>query len=452
MRKLNAKKILILALVCPLAASRSKAVTPQVTVQATGITLLGTNAPISLTCTLLDPGHTGTLRISGGGTLVNFRASTVTPGNTAQVGPIWGNDTVTNGLGITNSTYYLCQVFVQNSGGFLSTTPAFQQFYSFTGSATYDLVSATPILPNSFNTPTGVSIPGTLSVAGQITSTVSTGTAPFSIASTTVVPNLDAQLLNGQSAPASAIVGISDAQALTNKTFDISANTLKSSSNTAGHYPRNNGTQYADNTIQAADMPVFVASGASHAPGAVPDPGSSAGTTRFLREDATWQTVSGGAATACTNFSPVTVNNTVAATNLLSCTVNANTLAQGSVLEVNIQGIESYAGAPGTITVTVNLGAGTSCASTFSVVVANNQPWNFVAHLGILTAGSGGTANWSCDSFSPGSFGFGANGTVGAPTIAINTTIANTLLVTETMSAANAGNFMTGQILKAVIF
>lgn len=37
-----------------------------------------------------------------------------------------------------------------------------------------------------------------------------------------------------------------------------------------------------------ADMPVFVASGASHAKGAVPDPGASAGVTKFLREDAAW--------------------------------------------------------------------------------------------------------------------------------------------------------------------
>ena len=43
-----------------------------------------------------------------------------------------------------------------------------------------------------------------------------------------------------------------------------------------------------------ADYPVFVASGASHAAGAVPDPGSGAGTTKFLREDATWQVPSGG--------------------------------------------------------------------------------------------------------------------------------------------------------------
>lgn len=39
-----------------------------------------------------------------------------------------------------------------------------------------------------------------------------------------------------------------------------------------------------------ADYPVFVASGALHAAGAVPDPGVTSGTTKFLREDATWQT------------------------------------------------------------------------------------------------------------------------------------------------------------------
>lgn len=40
-------------------------------------------------------------------------------------------------------------------------------------------------------------------------------------------------------------------------------------------------------------LPDFVASGASHARGVVPDPGSSAGTTRFLCEDGTWKVTSG---------------------------------------------------------------------------------------------------------------------------------------------------------------
>src|SRR5579859_2821827 len=51
------------------------------------------------------------------------------------------------------------------------------------------------------------------------------------------------------------IVSYTGIQTLTNKTIDISANTLKNSTNTAGHYPRNNGTQYVDGTIQAADVP-----------------------------------------------------------------------------------------------------------------------------------------------------------------------------------------------------
>jgi hypothetical protein len=42
--------------------------------------------------------------------------------------------------------------------------------------------------------------------------------------------------------------------------------------------------------LVAADLPIFVASGASHAKGAVPDPGVTGGTTKFLREDASWQT------------------------------------------------------------------------------------------------------------------------------------------------------------------
>jgi hypothetical protein len=39
--------------------------------------------------------------------------------------------------------------------------------------------------------------------------------------------------------------------------------------------------------------PSFVASGASHAAGHVPDPGASGGTTKYLREDATWDVPAG---------------------------------------------------------------------------------------------------------------------------------------------------------------
>jgi hypothetical protein len=51
----------------------------------------------------------------------------------------------------------------------------------------------------------------------------------------------------------------------------------------------------------------FIASGASHARGAVPDPGVTPGSTKFLREDASWQVpAGGGTVTAVTATPPAT--------------------------------------------------------------------------------------------------------------------------------------------------
>jgi len=47
-------------------------------------------------------------------------------------------------------------------------------------------------------------------------------------------------------------------------------------------------------TINAARLPVFGASGSTHSPGIVPDPGPTAGSTRFLREDGTFAVPAGG--------------------------------------------------------------------------------------------------------------------------------------------------------------
>ncbi|HEU5340509.1 SGNH/GDSL hydrolase family protein [Edaphobacter sp.] len=45
--------------------------------------------------------------------------------------------------------------------------------------------------------------------------------------------------------------------------------------------------------VSASQLPVFGASGAAHAEGAVPDPGATSGTARYLREDGTWDVPSG---------------------------------------------------------------------------------------------------------------------------------------------------------------
>ncbi len=58
---------------------------------------------------------------------------------------------------------------------------------------------------------------------------------------------------------------------------------------------KNTGSGWDATYLSATGIgPVFVASGASHAAGAVPDPGVTSGTTKFLREDATWQVPAGG--------------------------------------------------------------------------------------------------------------------------------------------------------------
>lgn len=156
----------------------------------------------------------------------------------------------------------------------------------------------------------------------------------------------------------------------------------------------------------------------------------------------------------CTNFTPVTVTNNNAAQNLMSCSVPANTLAQGSELVVDMQGINGT-GSAMTITFTVNIGGGTVCTTASGTTgAANNQPWHATAKLAVLTAGAGGTANWSCQYASTPSGGgvSGPFGTVGAPTISLNTTISNTIQITEQMSVANASNTVTEQLLKAVVF
>ena len=52
----------------------------------------------------------------------------------------------------------------------------------------------------------------------------------------------------------------------------------------------------------SASLPTFGPSGAMHAPGGVPDPGASAGTTHFLREDGTWAVPSGSGGSLPSGF------------------------------------------------------------------------------------------------------------------------------------------------------
>lgn len=63
--------------------------------------------------------------------------------------------------------------------------------------------------------------------------------------------------------------------------------------------------------VIAAYLPTFGASGGSHAPGGVPDPGASGGASKFLREDATWAIPSGGGSSGITPWSGWVANVTI---------------------------------------------------------------------------------------------------------------------------------------------
>lgn len=222
--------LLLLVFLCPGIAS---AVTPQITVSATATTLLGTNQTISITCTLIDPQQTGIMRIVGTSIIPPQTVSSVTPGSTVTLGPLWGSDVIANGFGVVNSTFYRVQTFTVTNG-IIASTPALSNFYQFQGSGTVDLSTATPLAPSFMSGASGnVVIPGTLT-ATQLISNIATGTPPLVVTSTTNVPNLNASTLSGLAAPASAIVGISDTQTLTGKTFDTAG---------AGNVFKINGTQ-----------------------------------------------------------------------------------------------------------------------------------------------------------------------------------------------------------------
>jgi len=172
----------------------------------------------------------------------------------------------------------------------------------------------------------------------------------------------------------------------------------------------------------------------------------------------TWpnQTVAAASASAavCTNSTPVTVTDSTVATLLQTCSIPANTLAAGSLLSVELVGVNGT-GSAETITLNLGLSGDTQCNTGSGVTaVSNFQPWHARALLAVLTAGASGTANESCEYASTANGGGvkGPSTAVGAPTFAVNTTIVNTFDVTETMSGANATNTVTEQILKVLAF
>lgn len=135
-------------------------------------------------------------------------------------------------------------------------------------------------------------------------------------------------------------------------------------------------------TLVRTDIPAFVGSGASHAPGAVPDPGSTAGSTRFLCEDGTWATPAGGGGGGGYGGS---------GTNSIQIGASASATATES--------IAIGKSASCTTAESVALGASSAAAATYSIAIGHSAATTSsddgqiaIGASATVTAGNGGIA------------------------------------------------------------
>jgi len=145
-------------------------------------------------------------------------------------------------------------------------------------------------------TSVAMTVPGFLSVSG--TPITGSGTLAVTLANQNANTVFCGPTSGGAATPTfrSLVAGdvpSLDAAKITTGTF---AKAMISSTGTwsAAEIPNHSAALLTSGTVAVARLPGMIASGASHAAGIVPDPGSSAGSTKFLREDATWAVPAGG--------------------------------------------------------------------------------------------------------------------------------------------------------------
>lgn len=138
------------------------------------------------------------------------------------------------------------------------------------------------------------------------------------------------------------------------------------------------GDLSANRTLAISD---FVASGASHARGAVPDPGAVAGTAKFLREDATWAAPAGASAAPYQLIHPATITTSgaVASTERLILQ-SSQTIQPGTSVTINHGGVVTILPTP--------LANPTPSLASASTSNANPTFSKFTQNLGTTRSGT----------------------------------------------------------------
>ena len=143
-------------------------------------------------------------------------------------------------------------------------------------------------------------------------------------------------------------------------------------------------TDVASGTLTPARLPVFGGSGAAHAAGAVPDPGATAGTARFLREDGAWAqagTSGGGGGTSGTaSINGGSIDNT---------SIGQTTPAAGQFSQLSVTGCNWFLN-------TTNQGVGTCTPQSWNGVTgadgSNLQIYNVGSSRLIVSSSGAGSA------------------------------------------------------------
>lgn len=208
------------------------------------------------------------------------------------------------------------------------------------------------------------------------------------------------------------------------------------------------GTKNVFLVVPATPSNAFGASGTGHYPGGVPDPGSSSGTTAFLREDGTWVDLSGGGALLYSDGT-TPVGNTVTSTSetafTSSYTIAASTLAVGDVIRVKAYGVYSGTVLP-TFRAKMKFGSTImlDTGALTGLVTGSNLGWWAEGNFIVKTIGASGTieAQGYAEFSTAATTGLSVN-PVNTATITIDTTASQAVTITAQWGAGGTGQTIT---------